>query len=229
MLETHTIDFGKPIPVFPLPRCVLLPHTTIPIHIFEPRYRRMAHDALNSRGLIAMALFDGDGSNRVPDPCPPVREHVCIGYVIRHEALRDGRYNLLLQGVCRARIQAEVPSKPYRSALLAPTEGRPPLEIDLTDCRRRIENLLSDPLLKGLASVSAIHNWLNAEIPTAALVDLAAMAVCCDLDQRYAMLAEPDAIVRAARLEELLCNTRRTLALAERFRPSQPVDHVYLN
>jgi len=45
------------IPVFPLPDLVFFPHATLPLHIFEPRYREMTEDALRGDRLIAMALL----------------------------------------------------------------------------------------------------------------------------------------------------------------------------
>lgn len=45
-------------PVFPLPNAVLFPDTVLPLHIFEPRYRQMIHDAANGDGRIAVALLE---------------------------------------------------------------------------------------------------------------------------------------------------------------------------
>ncbi len=212
-----SIDFTQPISLFPLPNCVLLPHATIPLHIFEPRYRAMTNDALDSRGLIAMACFDGNTWKRDYQGAPPIRPHVCVGYLVRHERLTDGRYNILLQGVCRARIVDELPHDPYRIARLEPIEQPAGMEMDLEQQRACIESLLSDPLLKSLASVSAIHNWLDKEIPTAALVDLSVMTVCDDTEHRYEMLREPDPGLRAQWLCGYLTRTRQTLATAKRF------------
>lgn len=230
MVDKLTIDFSSPQPLFPLPRCVLLPHATIPLHIFEDRYRKMIHDALDSHGLIAMSLFEGDTWKQDYEGSPPLRPHVCVGYIVKHERLAGGRYNLLLQGICRAAIRHEVKyDGPYRKALLRPTETHTPMEIDLEESRQRIESLLNHPLLKELASISAIHNWLSAEIPTPALVDLAIMTICHHFEQRYTMLAEPDACKRADWLDRLLQDTRHTLTVAERFRHEQPADGLYLN
>lgn len=231
MAETLTIDFSEPVPLFPLPQCVLLPHATIPLHIFEPRYRAMVKDVLDSRGLLAMASFSDDDWKAEYEGSPTLREHVCLGYVVRHESLADGKYNILLQGVCRARIAEEVEADtPYRQALLEPTEPRPPLmEIDLVDHRESLETLLADPLLKELTTVNAIHNWLTSEIPTAALIDLATMTMCESTEQRYSLLSEPDVLARAAWLERLLKQTRRTLKVAQQFRPKDCADGVNLN
>ncbi|MCC7192089.1 MAG: LON peptidase substrate-binding domain-containing protein [Phycisphaeraceae bacterium] len=231
MAETLTIDFSVPVPLFPLPQCVLLPHATIPLHIFEPRYRQMVKDALDSRGLIAMASFDNKDWKSLYDGSPTLREHICLGYIIRHESLTGGKYNILLQGVCRARITKEIEADTlYRQALIEPTERRPPLlEIDLVDQRESLEALLADPLLKELTSVNAIHNWLTSEIPTSALIDLATMTMCESTEQRYSLLAEPDVLARAEWLEKLLRQTRHTLKLAQNFRPKDCPDGVNLN
>ncbi len=229
MAEERRIDFAHPMPLFPLPGFVLLPHATVPLHIFEQRYRRMTSDVLDSHGLIAMAMFEGDQWQHDYEGRPRIKPCVCVGYVVRHERLSDGRYNLLLQGVCRARVRQEVDHEPYRKALLDLTETNIPMEIDLVELRQSIERLLSDPLLKGLASVSAIHNWLSHEIPTAAMVDLTIMTVCGDASKRYDMLAESDLFVRAAWLRDWLVDTKRTLSIAQRFRQEVPAVGVYPN
>jgi len=229
MAEKLTIDFGNPLPLFPLPRCVLLPHATIPLHIFEERYKQMVNDVLDSHGIIAMAFFDRTAGDHSGGVCPPLRTHVCVGYVVRHDRLPSGRYNLLLQGVCRAAIRREVSQTPYRTALLEPVGPHAPIEADLSSHREALERLLGDPLLKQLASVSAIHNWLSDEIPTPALIDLAIMTICSNVEQRYAMLAESNAINRADWLERMLQDTRHTLVTAERFRQEMSADGVHLN
>ena len=46
------------IPLFPLPNAILFPGLSLPLHIFEPRYREMATDAHNGSGLIGMVLLN---------------------------------------------------------------------------------------------------------------------------------------------------------------------------
>lgn len=217
MPQTLSIDFEQPIPLFPIPNCVLLPHATIPLHIFEERYRAMTRDALAGPRLIAMASFDGDGFKSDDEGKPALRDHVCVGVIIKDQELPDGRFNLLLQGVCRARIIKEVANDPYRLATLEPSESNLPMEIDLGDQRDRLEKLLADELLQQLASVSAIQNWLSGEIPTMVLVDLAIMTICDDVEKRYAMLAETNIFSRVDWLEDHLRDTRKTLSAANKF------------
>ena len=223
------IDFGRPMPLFPLAQCVLLPHATVPLHIFEMRYRQMTQEAVDSYGLIAMATFAGNDWTREYNDNPQVRPIVCVGYIAQHKLLPDGRYNILLQGLCRAKIVDEKQYEPYRMGLLEPTEINIPMEIDLDDHRRRLESLFSDSLLKRLATISTINKWLSKEIPTSAVVDLAALTVCGNVEQRYTMLAEPSIHVRAQWLQRYLEGTRQTLAAAERIGCVKTDDGLILN
>jgi Lon protease-like protein len=214
--ETLTIDFRRAMPLFPLPDCVLLPHATIPLHIFEKRYRKLTSDALDTRGLIAMALFEGDGWRDDYEGSPALRPNVCLGYIVDHQKLEDGRYVLLLQGVCRAKIREEVPGNAYRLALLQPTEFPQPKEQELAEQRSEIETLLNDPILSGVDSVRSAKSWLKSEVPTSALVDLTLQVLCAGTEERYRMLAESDPRLRARWLTDHLRETRSSLGTPRR-------------
>jgi uncharacterized protein len=229
MEHSITINFGSPLPLFPLQRCVLLPHVTVPLQVFEPRYLALLKDALDSRGLIAMATFEGQDWKGDYDGRPPLRTHVCVGRIVQHERVRKNCFLLMLQGICRAEIINELPHTPYRVALLRPTEIKPAMEIDLVDDRRQIEELLGDPLLRQLASVTSVQNCLTPEVPTLVLVDLATLAICDDSEVRYAMLAEPDIHARVHTLRDMLRQTRHTLSVAERMGPGKSDDGWSLN
>ncbi|MCG8511222.1 MAG: LON peptidase substrate-binding domain-containing protein, partial [Rhodospirillales bacterium] len=220
---------SQPIPLFPLADCVVLPHATVPLHIFEQRYRAMTHDALNENHVMAMATFDGDEWKKNYQGNPPLRPWVCVGAIVRHAELPDGRFNILLQGITRARIVEELPNELYRTALLDPIDSENAMEIDLQDHRERIEELFEDPALKRLAAVNAIKNWLNNEIPTAIMVDLAALTLCRNVEARYSVLAQPDAWERATWLESHLIETRKVLRLAERLEPGMDEDGNPIN
>src|SRR5260221_216042 len=53
------------VPLFPL-ATVLFPGTPLPLHIFEPRYRRMLADCL--AGDRRFGLVSGDADGDVPSP-----------------------------------------------------------------------------------------------------------------------------------------------------------------
>ncbi|HEY6917442.1 MAG TPA: LON peptidase substrate-binding domain-containing protein [Allosphingosinicella sp.] len=108
------------VPVFPLAGALLFPRSQLPLHIFEPRYRAMVRDALAGDGLIAMVQPQGQGET------PPLFPIGCLGQIVESDALEDGRYNIVLEGVKRFRITRELPVETaYRQAEidLAPFAG----------------------------------------------------------------------------------------------------------
>lgn len=102
-----TINVPDVIPIFPLPRTVLLPGEVLPLHIFEPRYRAMVRDALSSHRVIGIveATLDTDIDDAGTGP---VREIGCVGFIAQHQELPDGRFLLWLLGLERFRIDQEL-------------------------------------------------------------------------------------------------------------------------
>src|SRR6476659_438156 len=119
------------VPLFPLPNVVLFPRAVLPLHIFEERYKQMTHDALRGKRQIAMALMRA-GWEKNYYQRPVLEPIVCVGTILSHERLPDGKYNFLLQGRMRARIIREVEKETaYRMAELAPLHETRAMEIDL--------------------------------------------------------------------------------------------------
>lgn len=96
------------IPVFPLPKVVLLPGEVLPLHIFEPRYREMVRDALNGHRVIGMIEYAAEHESSTQEP-RPVRDVGCVGFIADHKELPDGRSLIWLLGLERFTIDEEVP------------------------------------------------------------------------------------------------------------------------
>ena len=113
--------------VFPLPGALLFPEMHLPLHIFEPRYRAMVSDAMardRRIGMIQPRPGAGDDDNH-----PPLFEIGCVGRIAEVEALDDGRYNLVLEGVALFRVARELDvTTPFRQveAELLPAAERDP-------------------------------------------------------------------------------------------------------
>ncbi len=88
--------------IFPLPGALLFPGMHLPLHIFEPRYRALVSDAMARDRRIGMIQPSGPG-----EP-PPLYATGCVGRIAEVEALDDGRYNLVLEGVSLFRIVREL-------------------------------------------------------------------------------------------------------------------------
>ena len=108
-------DFKGQCRLFPLPDLVCFPHALLPLHIFEPRYREMTEDALAGDHLITMVQIR-PAPGRAPCLEPvPVANVGCLGRIVKHERLPDGRFNFLLHGCSRVRLVRAIPTpKIYR-------------------------------------------------------------------------------------------------------------------
>ncbi len=95
--------------IFPLPGAILFPGLALPLHIFEPRYRALASDALARDRRIAMIQPQRPGEDA------PLYAVGCVGRIGEVEAHEDGRYNLILVGETRFRVLRELDvSTPFR-------------------------------------------------------------------------------------------------------------------
>src|SRR3954469_13950258 len=113
------------LPVFPLPQTVLFPGALLPLHIFEPRYRVMVKDVLATNKTLAIALIRETGE-RDANRHPLIEPVAGVGIIIDHAELGDGRYNILLRGRARVRLEELPFVPPYRRAratLMQPTTG----------------------------------------------------------------------------------------------------------
>jgi Lon protease-like protein len=92
--------------IFPLPGALLFPGMHLPLHIFEPRYRALVGDAMVRDRRIGM-IQPRPVHSTDPDR-PPLFDLGCVGKIAEVEALDDGRYNLILQGVALFRVVREL-------------------------------------------------------------------------------------------------------------------------
>lgn len=110
-LEAHL----QCLPTFPLPGIVLFPHTILPLHIFEPRYRHMVRDARDGNLPIVMAQIDANAPPPRPGESAPVHDVAGVGVMRSIAELPDGRFLIELEGRARVRFLDELPQdKPYR-------------------------------------------------------------------------------------------------------------------
>ena len=187
------------IPLFPLPNVVLFPGVYLPLHIFEPRYRAMVVDALDGDRLVGMVLlrpgFEEDYEGR-----PPVFDVGCAGVITHHERLPDGRFNIVLQGTERFRIQDEDHSRLYRIGhveSLAESPGTQPLEV--RSIRQRLESLLTVLVEKNRGELSIPSSMPDMDVihALAQYLDLAPL-------EKQALLEKDSLLSRASALADLL-------------------------
>jgi len=109
----ETVATGERLSIFPLGGALLFPRMHLPLHIFEPRYRALVSDAMARDRRIGMIQ---------PRPQPtesdgpaPLFDIGCVGKIAHVEALDDGRYNIVLEGLARFKLLRELEvTTPFR-------------------------------------------------------------------------------------------------------------------
>lgn len=93
------------IPIFPLPGAVVMPGVQLPLNIFEPRYLNMVTDALAGDHLIGMIQPTSETQSQ---EVPGLHRIGCAGRITSYSETSDGRVVLVLTGVCRFQVRAEL-------------------------------------------------------------------------------------------------------------------------
>ena len=199
------------LPLFPLPETVFFPHTLLPLHVFELRYRAMVADCLaGEKRMVVVRLLPGweqDYYGR-----PPIHTVAGAGEVVEVERLPDGRYNILLEGFARVLIEEELPpTAAYRVARCRPLEDQLPAAGSAV-LQPALEALTASTLrlLREVGRTEEALSRLVTEAPTpAALVDRVASVVVVESARRQRILETLDLgrrleLVTAAVSEALL-------------------------
>lgn len=195
----------NPVPVFPLPSLVLFPRASMPLHIFELRYRTMVREALSGERMIALALLK-PGWERDYHGSPDFFPIACLARFQEVEWLPNDCYDLKLLGLARVRLGRIVREYPYRSAraeLLREepyTEDDPLIEIE--------KGALAERLLRWTARSAAAEGpspTLPPGVPNyETLVNCACMAVDATPQEKLKLLELDSIVERGHRVGELL-------------------------
>lgn len=199
-------DFDNRVRLFPLPELVVFPHAMQPLHIFEPRYCEMLDEALSGDRLIAMAtLVGGIGSIAASDP--PIASTVCIGKVVSHSEVEPNRHNLLLVGIQRAEIVAEVNAG--RSFRIAEVEVHgdvyPPTGSERRgDLKRDLLAAFSSVIPPSESVQKNLHDLMAGSMGLGPITDVISYMLPFACEHKLRLLAMADVDARAAELIELL-------------------------
>jgi Lon protease-like protein len=208
-------DFSGVARLFPLPNVVLFPGGLLPLHIFEPRYRQMVADAVGSDRLITMVLlkpgFDADYEG-----APAIHTVGCIGSIVEHQTLADGRSNLVLQGLARVRIDSEpTTDRMYRSACVTLLEDEYPAAGASSLCKQMgvvMDSMRAFLRLMGRSEKDCATPWQDAA-DAGRLCDTAAHCLGLDVAVKQSLL---DELRVARRLDTLMAWMQALLKALER-------------
>jgi Lon protease-like protein len=108
------IEIPTEVPVMALPNAVLFPHSLLPLHIFEQRYREMLAHSLDQDRMFSVALIKRgvDDPGGIEDLYPVAG----VGLIRACVGNENGTSNLVLQGLARVRLIDWTQETPFRVA-----------------------------------------------------------------------------------------------------------------
>lgn len=207
--DLTSIDFEN-LAMFPLPNAVFFPNTSLPLHIFEPRYRDMIQDAIE-QGMPIIIVRMKEPRTYNDQGQPEFHEVGGLGFLSQHQELPDGRFNVLIEGVARVRILKEQETE--RTYRMAHGELIHEIEPDAAKVQEMMAMLrgcvmgLQSHYVRLAEAIARIMNQLDAP---GSIADTIASIIITDPSQRQDILDERHVEVRLEavvdRLTQLLLN-----------------------
>ena len=209
------------LPLFPLPNLVFFPHTRLPLHVFEPRYRQLVQDVMDGDQRFGIVLLR-PGWEADYFGAPATFPIGTLGTIEQAVPLEDGRYNLLVRGDVRVRILEEVSRVPYRTARVI-AQPEVPRAIEEAYAQREWLADVSRQYLQYLPDQTAVPeiDTVTLEALTNALI----MSLNLDVEEKQKLLEKDDLIARAEEIGNEITNRIETLRFLAPYRRTGDPSH----
>jgi Lon protease-like protein len=172
----------------------------LPLHVFEPRYRKMLADCMATHQTMAVVRLEAEER---------IAEVAGVGVVVHHEPLPDGRSNLVLECAGRVRLEELPFLPPYRRARATLLE---PVATPVCDDDRAALVAVATEFVREVRRFDEEFRFeLPAERGAGVLADLCAASLVVDADVRQQLLEELDEAARVKRVIEELSAQRLSL------------------
>ena len=195
-------DLPKKLPVFPLSNFIIFPKTRVPLNIFEPRYIQMIDDSMKNNRYIGMIQPKKTGDLKKPD----LHKIGCVGKITSFNETEDGRYLIVLNGICRYENISEINSdKLYRECEV----NFEKFSNDLIEKKEQVrfsdlKQIFND--LKKLFEQQGYRiNWKDLEKQSVEqTINTLSMASPFTLEEKQILLETKNLVDRKKKLEEIL-------------------------
>jgi Lon protease-like protein len=209
------------IALFPLPRVVLLPGTTMPLHVFEPRYRAMIADCMSEPRMCLVVVQLRPGHESSYQGRPPIYRVGGAGRITACKQNPDGTYDIAVESQCRVALH-ELPAgdQPYRRAraqVLADDDTSAPLDRNELSALWSLAAQVTELVRKQRGMPVQLLGTASA--PAARLIDGVADQLIADPVLRQTLLETLDVHARLALTKSYLAKLHLALLHASKDTP----------
>ena len=197
------MELPREVGIMTLPNAILFPQALLPLYIFEPRYRSMLRESLESQRMFAVAL--PNDQKEVNSSLIPSRV-AGVGLIRACVDKPDGSSNLILQGVSRVRFTDFVQEKPYyvgRIEVLS-TEESDALEVEALSVK--VLEMIGAMHDSGEIQAEGIMKFLNEIRDFDALADIVTYSFIEDVESKQEIL---ETLNLRQRLQKVIVALRR--------------------
>jgi ATP-dependent Lon protease len=222
------IEIPREVPVMTLSAAVLFPQAVMPLHIFEPRYRRMLREILGRDRIFAVASLDEERERETGGE--PLRQVGGVGVVRACRKNDDGTSDLILQGLARVEFEAIVTEEPYRRARIwqLPSDaGADPEKLERM--RRKTVSLIQTQIRLGAPIPKEVLRFLEQMEHPESVLDLSIYTLCPSPALKQELLETTDVPARFSRFEGFLQAEIERLKLENRLQGDLGPDSIGKN
>ena len=169
------MEIPNEAPVMTLPGVTLFPETLLPLHIFEPRYRRMLAAVLGSHRMMVVAMQKPGCARETPTAVAG------LGFVRVCVAHDDGTSHLVLQGHSRVELTGMASREPYPVGRIRPLGASARDSVAIDALMAKVRDLVAERIQIGFSSSGGGVRKLSATIKQAqALLTLPEIIGCLE-------------------------------------------------
>ncbi len=200
--EDH-LRIPKELPVLPLRDIVVYPFIIVPLSVSRDRSIKAVDQALAENRMI---LLVSQKDSQVEEPAEKDLFNIgTVGVIMRMLKLPDGRIRVLVQGVCRAKLEEFTATEPFMTARVS--------RIDEPAAKSGLEQeAMLRSVKKSLEKSASLGKAISSEVMVIAsnledagrLADLVASNLELKIDDAQAILKIVDPVARLKRVYELL-------------------------
>ena len=177
------MELPDEVGIMTLPNAILFPQALLPLYVFEPRYRKMLKECLESQRMFAVALPHTSTSTKlVPNRIAGV------GLIRACVDKPDGSSNLILQGVSRVRFTDIVQEKPFYVGKIEVLETEESDALEVEALSVKVLEMIGTMHDEGHIQAEGILKFLREITDYDALADIVTYSFIEDLPSKQAIL-----------------------------------------
>lgn len=197
-----------------LPRCILFPQAMLPLHIFEERYRQMLTDSLLGHRIFCIGTVRQEEGKR--EGKESIYDTLGVGLIRIAVGKPDGTSNLIVQGLCRARVLDILDSKPYRRVRIEPLTSFGGDHISVDALAAKVSELVTYRAKLGSKIPENALKFLTTLHDPGTLSDLVSFSLLEDYRDKQMILETLDLRVRLQKVITMLQKDIRRLKVLQK-------------